>query len=47
MLFHTNGAYIKVSPPLVIPADALVEGIQALGDALAEVAEMRAGYAPR
>ena len=43
MLFHTNGAYIKVSPPLVIPVDALVEGIQALGDALAEVAEIRAG----
>ena len=30
MLFHTNGAYLKVSPPLVIPVDALVEGIQAL-----------------
>ena len=43
MLFYTNGAFIKVSPPLVIPADALVEGIQALGDALAEVAETRAG----
>ena len=42
MLFYTNGAYIKVCPPLVIPADALVEGIQALGDALGEVAEMPA-----
>ncbi len=42
MLFYTTGAYIKVCPPLVIPADALVEGIQALGDALGEVAEMPA-----
>ena len=41
MLFHTNGAYLKVSPPLVIPVDALVEGIQALGDALAEVVATR------
>ena len=42
MLFYTNGAYIKVSPPLVIPVGALVEGIQALGDALAEVVATRA-----
>jgi 4-aminobutyrate aminotransferase/(S)-3-amino-2-methylpropionate transaminase len=42
MLFHTNRPILKVCPPLVIPVDALVEGIQALGDALEEVLAARA-----
>lgn len=37
MLFQVNQATIKVVPPLVIPDDALLEGIDALGDALATV----------
>lgn len=34
MLFHTMLSTLKVVPPLVIPDEALVEGIAALGDAL-------------
>ena len=37
MLFYTNKSTIKVVPPLPIADDALVEGIDALGDALATV----------
>ncbi|MFP6764134.1 MAG: aspartate aminotransferase family protein, partial [Planctomycetaceae bacterium] len=35
MLFQVNRPSIKVCPPLIIDDDALVEGIQALGDAFA------------
>ena len=34
MVFQTNQTTLKVCPPLVIPEDALIEGIAALGDAL-------------
>ena len=34
MMFFTNRTTIKVCPPLAIPDDALIEGIEALGDAL-------------
>lgn len=37
MLFQVNRPSIKVCPPLVIEDDALVEGIRALGDALASL----------
>lgn len=36
MLFHTNQPTVKVCPPLVIPEEALREGIAALGNAIAE-----------
>ena len=35
MLFHTNRATVKVCPPLIIPEAALLEGINAIRDALA------------
>ena len=35
MMFYTNRPTVKVCPPLTIPDDALIEGITALGDALA------------
>lgn len=38
MLFQVNRPSIKVCPPLVIEDEALVEGIRALGDALASIA---------
>lgn len=34
MLFQTNKPTLKVCPPLMIPDDALLEGIAALGDSL-------------
>ena len=34
MLFHTHRSTLKICPPLIIPEDALVEGIEALGEAL-------------
>jgi 4-aminobutyrate aminotransferase/diaminobutyrate-pyruvate transaminase/4-aminobutyrate aminotransferase/(S)-3-amino-2-methylpropionate transaminase len=34
MLFQVNKPTLKVCPPLIIPEDALCEGIRALGDAL-------------
>ena len=34
MLFHTHRSTLKICPPLIIPEDALVEGIVALGEAL-------------
>ena len=37
MLFQVNRPTLKVCPPLVIPDDALVEGIGALGDALESI----------
>ncbi len=37
MLFQVNRPTIKICPPLVIPEDALVEGIGALGEALQDV----------
>ena len=37
MLFQVNRPSIKVCPPLVIEDEALVEGIRALGDALASI----------
>ena len=39
MLFQVNRPSIKVCPPLVIDDDAIVEGIEALGDALATILE--------
>jgi len=38
MLFQTDKPTLKVCPPLVIPDDALIEGIDVLGDALAACA---------
>ena len=38
MLFQVNRSTLKVVPPLVIPDEALVEGIRALGDALETIA---------
>lgn len=37
MLFQVNRPTLKICPPLVIPDDALVEGIRALGDALESI----------
>jgi 4-aminobutyrate aminotransferase/diaminobutyrate-pyruvate transaminase/4-aminobutyrate aminotransferase/(S)-3-amino-2-methylpropionate transaminase len=37
MLFQVNRPTLKVCPPLVIPDDALMEGIGALGDALESI----------
>ena len=37
MLFQVNRSTLKVVPPLVIPDEALVEGIRALGDALESI----------
>ena len=37
MVFHTNRSTIKVCPPLITPEAAIREGIQAIGDALAEL----------
>ena len=37
MLFQVNRPSIKVCPPLVIDDEAIVEGIQALGDALSSL----------
>ena len=37
MLFQVNRPSIKVCPPLIIDDDAIVEGVEALGDALATV----------
>lgn len=34
MLFQTNRATLKVCPPLVIPPHALIEGVEAIGQAL-------------
>lgn len=36
MLFHTHGNSVKMGPPLMIPSDALCEGIEVLGDAVDE-----------
>lgn len=45
MLFQVNRPTIKVCPPLVIPDDALIEGIQVLGEAL-EIAERNISFNP-
>lgn len=37
MLFQVNRPTLKICPPLVIPDDALVEGIRALGDTLESI----------
>ena len=37
MLFQVNRPSIKVCPPLVIDDEAIVEGVEALGDALASI----------
>lgn len=37
MLFQVNRPTIKICPPLVIPVEAAVEGVQAIGDAIASV----------
>jgi len=37
MLFYTNRPTIKICPPLIISDDAIVEGISAIGDALANL----------
>jgi 4-aminobutyrate aminotransferase-like enzyme len=37
MLFQVNRPSIKVCPPLIIDDEAIVEGIDALGDALAVI----------
>ena len=37
MLFQVNRPSIKVCPPLIIEDDAIVEGVEALGDALATI----------
>ncbi len=37
MLFQVNRPTIKICPPLVVPDEALVEGIRALGDALESI----------
>jgi len=37
MLFQVNRHTLKVCPPLMIPDDALREGIEALGDALQSI----------
>jgi 4-aminobutyrate aminotransferase-like enzyme len=39
MLFQVNQPTVKVCPPLVIPDDAIVEGVVALGDALQSVVD--------
>ena len=39
MVFHTNRSTIKVCPPLVTPETAIREGIMAVGDALAALAQ--------
>ena len=42
MLFHTLGNSIKMGPPLMIPSEALREGIQILREAVNEcLAEMK------
>jgi 4-aminobutyrate aminotransferase-like enzyme len=37
MLFQVNRPTIKICPPLVIPVEAAVEGVQAIGDAIASI----------
>lgn len=39
MLFQVNRPTLKICPPLVIPDDALVEGIRTLGDALQSIVQ--------
>lgn len=41
MLFQINRPTIKISPPLIIPKDAALEGVGALGEALEHVLNQR------
>ena len=41
MLFQVNRPSIKVCPPLVIPPDAAIEGVRAIGEALEAVSQSR------
>ncbi len=37
MLFHTNRETVKICPPLVIPPEAVIDGISGIGEALADL----------
>ena len=37
MLFHTMRPSIKICPPLIIPEEALLEGIEVMGEALESI----------
>ena len=39
LVVHTGRESIKLGPPLTITDDALLEGVLALGEAIAEIAE--------